>query len=1135
MQIYNKYVSTYINSRGKIVLFVLTAFFFIVSTFSTKAESVNERFMRIKSKEIYAFDKIENHSSLDSLEYLRNLANISCNYCDSTTTAYHNDIIIKIFDVYPILKNYPSISDEVEVELLTGIINIYFAEDTPFKNNREVFLKFNSIAFNILCNLYSQMDDDDQTLLLKLTVSSYMEESTKDKIIQLWRNKIVLINSPSEYIATSTFLHNLLGYLSSNGEFETAIALERVLLIKCQEYFSDSSKYYFDCLQCLSTSYYNAGNYPKAIELQKKILEWNVSNQVADKDLKMELRNLRHGLYTMGCYQEARTCGERLVNSYDTKLNIDYVNDYSALAFCIFYSGEEELAISMLTENLNLEKLVAPQNMVGSYCSLSTLLRVNNDMVNSIKYAELALSLCNVESQEYDDKMLLYHALINLGAAYNQLNDIQSSMLVLQRAFNLHKELINLVRFDKERIEADIILCSVLARDYIISNNPKEAEIVLNIALEKAKDYYGEDNVRYLKIYAILADLYLIKNDRLGALNTYDYVLKHLESDSRVYYSYLSGYSDYCVAIGRNEEALEAIKKAFSKTNSTIDLIKLSRLEFHFGQYESMREHLRTIFEQNKRLVNKSFLTYNYIQRKSFWWGVYVGEWFQEELPSCILASNSTDSLSSRTLYDATIFSKGILLSTDSDIRDLILNSNNTDLINKYNRFLKLEKINNASDEFSNYSLLTEESQLEVELMQYVREYSSSISALNISSKDIQNRLSNKSLAIEFISVRIDTTTLRHYYALILEPNESSKPQIISLFDSNQLDMISPEEYYTTKSITNLIWTPLHDYIQKYDTIYFAPCEKLNNIAIEHLPCIEGDGYMSDAYMMYRLSNTRELLTPSIKVEKPEIGLFGGMIYNADLTDMDTSNESLQKLIDDTEYGRSGHKYLPYSKIEVEIIDSIMQSHHIPSHIYIGLDGTEENFKNVCLHGAPRILHIATHGMFYSNEDIDDNPETYKLSFIKRSLHKNFYTEDLALTQSVLLFTGSDMSKKDNNRQISYNDGVLTAQEISTLNLGNTDLVVLSACQSGLGEIKGDGVFGLQRGFKKAGVKSLLMSLWEVDDHATQIFMVNFYNNLLSGMSKKEALHRAQTVLRENTKYSNPYYWAAFILLDGLN
>ena len=111
-------------------------------------------------------------------------------------------------------------------------------------------------------------------------------------------------------------------------------------------------------------------------------------------------------------------------------------------------------------------------------------------------------------------------------------------------------------------------------------------------------------------------------------------------------------------------------------------------------------------------------------------------------------------------------------------------------------------------------------------------------------------------------------------------------------------------------------------------------------------------------------------------------------------------------------------------------------------------------------------------------------------------------------------------------------------KEIADIDLRGLDLVVLSACQTGLGDIaQGEGIFGLQRGFKKAGANSVLMSLWEVDDKATQILMTQFYKNLLSGQSKRQSLLSAQKFLREidGGKYNTPKYWAAFIMLDGIN
>ena len=143
--------------------------------------------------------------------------------------------------------------------------------------------------------------------------------------------------------------------------------------------------------------------------------------------------------------------------------------------------------------------------------------------------------------------------------------------------------------------------------------------------------------------------------------------------------------------------------------------------------------------------------------------------------------------------------------------------------------------------------------------------------------------------------------------------------------------------------------------------------------------------------------------------------------------------------------------------------------------------------------------------------------------------------EDNALMRSGLFFSGANIGLKGESLPDDVEDGVLTALELSNMNLGNVDMVVMSACESGLGETSGEGVFGLQRGFKLAGANTLLMSLWKVDDIATKLLMTEFYKNYLSGKSKQESLKLAQQTLRNNSDYADPEYWAAFILLDGFN
>jgi CHAT domain-containing protein len=134
------------------------------------------------------------------------------------------------------------------------------------------------------------------------------------------------------------------------------------------------------------------------------------------------------------------------------------------------------------------------------------------------------------------------------------------------------------------------------------------------------------------------------------------------------------------------------------------------------------------------------------------------------------------------------------------------------------------------------------------------------------------------------------------------------------------------------------------------------------------------------------------------------------------------------------------------------------------------------------------------------------------------------------MLRSGLMLSGGNRAWQGEKVSDSIEDGVLTAREISRMDLRGTDLVVLSACETALGEVSSEGVFGLQRSFKQAGVRTLVMSLWEVSDQATKYMMTEFYSNLLSGKDKRTAFLAAKRQCKE--KFPEPQYWGAFIMLD---
>ena len=264
--------------------------------------------------------------------------------------------------------------------------------------------------------------------------------------------------------------------------------------------------------------------------------------------------------------------------------------------------------------------------------------------------------------------------------------------------------------------------------------------------------------------------------------------------------------------------------------------------------------------------------------------------------------------------------------------------------------------------------------------------------------------------------------------------------------------------------------------------------------------------------------------------------LYGGLKYNSinDIVETnDIPTQSLSSTISDLYGLRAGYNYLQGTLEEVLYIDSLYVGHKIPTQLYTNYEGTETTLKN--LSGKLVLnLHISTHGFYWNNLDNLKNNSLKRIPFITDSYGSTSF-EDQAMSCSGLLFSCCNSALNGQRVDIGLDDGILTAKEVSKLDLSGLELLVLSACETGLGEISDDGVFGLQRGFKKAGANSILMSLWKVDDDATQKLMTEFYENYLSGKSKRESLLNAQKVVRETPGFEDPVYWAGWILLDALN
>ncbi|MBK8562849.1 MAG: CHAT domain-containing protein [Saprospiraceae bacterium] len=298
---------------------------------------------------------------------------------------------------------------------------------------------------------------------------------------------------------------------------------------------------------------------------------------------------------------------------------------------------------------------------------------------------------------------------------------------------------------------------------------------------------------------------------------------------------------------------------------------------------------------------------------------------------------------------------------------------------------------------------------------------------------------------------------------------------------------------------------------------------------------------LSDRFRMVRLASTRSLVVPDLtKINLTnDAVLFGGIRYELDTTTLlqDTAvhdllaarSGELSFTYADRSVPQRGENwnYLPGTEKEVAGIRLLLDKSEFSAHVYSGENATEESFKAIGKGGSPRILHLATHGFFFPD------PKNRNEGRGMRGDEPVFKISDHPMIRSGLILAGGNHAWQTGKPlKPSMDDGILTAYEISQMNLSNTEIVVLSACETGLGDIQGnEGVYGLQRAFKIAGAKYLVMSLWQVPDQETSVFMTTFYKHWLEGkMTIPDAFRTTQQEMRE--WFINPYQWAGFVLVE---
>ena len=469
--------------------------------------------------------------------------------------------------------------------------------------------------------------------------------------------------------------------------------------------------------------------------------------------------------------------------------------------------------------------------------------------------------------------------------------------------------------------------------------------------------------------------------------------------------------------------------------------------------------------------------------------------------------------------FENEVFNRGLLMRTDALLRQALLSSGDSSLIKDYEQFIGYKRELIARDEvvgpgnFARRMYLKQEiAKLEKQLSVGSSEFARS-NYSDIRVKDIKSSLSSNESLITYVEIPHKHGTSLGAFVL----NKENGLQYISMCSSKEL--ISLEEIAQNDilklCVDNMAYHLLFEKIDKKitdeGTILYSPAGIVHRIPLKAL-YIDNDLTIGDKYKLSALANPIDLYyqdnTQNFAIDKMKIALWGGIDYGTS----DTKDENFIKTRSVTR-GES-LVYLPGSLNEVDNIYRMLDGKVLSAVHFTGNGATESSFKQKA--SGADIIHISTHGFFHEDQAHELNN---------------------AMHNSGLFFANANAAWKDNYKPEffykGYEDGILRADEIETQDLASCKLVVLSACETGLGEIKGDeGVFGLQRAFKLAGARCILMSLWSVPDAATEELMKRFYENLLIDSNIDNAFNNAQKSMKESTK---PLYgvrdWGGFVLL----
>jgi CHAT domain-containing protein len=634
------------------------------------------------------------------------------------------------------------------------------------------------------------------------------------------------------------------------------------------------------------------------------------------------------------------------------------------------------------------------------------------------------------------------------------------------------------------------------AKAFMLFGKYVEAEANLQSAESIWLDKFGKKHINVAKNQLTLGDLYFYMDNLPAAEKSFTNAALAYKSIFDVnhpgYVSARSRYAKTLVAIGNLTGAL----KVYDQTTAQY-------LKFLKDLFPSLSE-----------------------KEKNRYWNSIKGDF--EIYTNLAVKLYPTNPKPLRNVYNFRLATKAVLLSSSTRLKERILNSGDGDLIFRFEQFsskkeLLTKALSMSADERAaagiNIAQLEKEiNLLEKELSASSEDFAKEFEQNQYTWKQVKKTLKPGEYAMEIIRYRHFDKAFTDsvlYAFLVLDIKSKKAPKLVVLPNGVELEKKYYKGYrngikYKAKDKYSYaqFWKPVDDILMPQSKLYISADGAYNQMNIETLQD-EQDAFLIDKYDVVYVSNTKDLVIAQ-NAEKATFEVSTGLLMgNPSFGSAEADNTSSKV---------SSTESLPGAEKEIEAVTKLLKDSKWSARSYIQSEATEEELKSA---KSPRLLHIATHGFFMqqSEEKLED-----------LELKGQDIAQNPLLKSGLLLANSDDLIAGNNVYDFNKHEGVLTAYEAMNLNLDFTELVVLSACETGVGEIQaGEGVYGLQRSFLVAGADNVVMTLFKVNDEVTMKLMQTFYTKWIETGNKRTAFAEAKRIVKQS--HPEPIFWGSFVMI----